>query len=86
MTGFAYNLFRLILFSRVASQPYAKLVEYFMIHFSKHYSGMHLASAKFRKSLKSFLTSVVLSAEHRESHQYLIRMQTPVAVCADNLF
>lgn len=62
----------------VASEADAEFLEYLMVDFAKHHSGMSLTTVELREGLKSLLAVFIMSAEHRQSHEHLIAVQTGI--------
>jgi hypothetical protein len=68
----------LFLFHRVAGEAAAKFLENLTVYLAEHYRRMYLTVAQLRQLLQGETAVFIVLGEHREGHQYLIRMQTRI--------
>lgn len=63
---------------RVAGKAHTQFLEYLAVNFTQKDSTVNLAASEFGKFLQSPAAVVVMDAQHGQSHQDLISMQTRV--------
>lgn len=68
----------------VGGEADAKFLEYLLVYFTEHDSGVYLAPLKLRKGFKGTTAVLVVQTQHGERYQHLVGVEAGIVTMEQN--